>query len=137
MHRHAGERGSISVTGIAIFAMILLTLAIGTNWIDNELALGALRSIVSQAAEAGSLAGAPGGPVGACQAAVAGARGDLLSGPLGRGVTVTCSVQGDVTGDQDIVAIANGSLPNWIVPVTPSVHIVARAHIETAPSQDI
>lgn len=134
--RHdAGERGSVSVTGIVIFFMLLFTMAIGTNWVDNALALGALRATVTQAAEAGSLEGAPGGPVAACQAAAAEARGDLISGSLGNGVQVTCSIEGDVVGDQYIEATASGSLPNWIVPVTPSVNIVAEDHIEVPPVQ--
>ena len=38
--RDAGERGSVSVTGIVIFFLLLFTMAIGTNWVDNALALG-------------------------------------------------------------------------------------------------
>ena len=41
------------VTGIVIFFLLLFTMAIGTNWVDNELALGALRATVAQAAKAG------------------------------------------------------------------------------------
>ena len=134
-HDPAGERGSVSVTGIVIFFLLLFTMAIGTNWVDNELALGALRATVAQAAEAGSLEGAPGGPEAACQAAASEARGDLISGPLGDGVKVTCTVEGDTPGYQYIVATAQGRLPNWIVPVTPSVKIVSQAHIEVAPTQ--
>jgi hypothetical protein len=48
---------------------LLFMLVIGTNWVDNDLALGAFRTAVSQAAQAGSLEGAPGGPVAACLAA--------------------------------------------------------------------
>jgi hypothetical protein len=134
-HDPAGERGSVSVTGIVIFFLLLFTMAIGTNWVDNELALGALRATVAQAAEAGSLEGAPGGPEAACQAAASQARGDLISGSLGNGVQVTCTVEGDTPGDQYIVATAQGRLPNWIVPVTPSVKIVSAVHIEVAPTQ--
>ncbi len=133
--RDAGERGSVSVTGIVIFFLLLFTMAIGTNWVDNELALGALRATVAQAAKAGSLEGAPGGPEAACQSAASEARGDLISGPLGDGVKVTCTVEGDTPGYQYIVATAQGRLPNWIVPVTPSVKIVSQAHIEVAPIQ--
>ncbi len=133
--RDAGERGSVSVTGIVIFFLLLFTMAIGTNWVDNALALGALRATVAQAAEAGSLEGAPGGPEAACQAAASEVRGDLISGSLGDGVKVTCTVEGDTPGDQYIVATAEGALPNWIVPVTPSVKIVSQAHIEVAPTQ--
>ena len=71
---------------------------IGTNWVDNDLALGAFRAAVSQAAQAGSLEGAPGGPVAACLAAAAQARGDLVSGPLGRNVKITCTVEGTGPG---------------------------------------
>jgi hypothetical protein len=133
--RDAGERGSVSVTGIVIFFLLLFTMAIGTNWVDNELALGALRATVAQAAEVGSLVGALGGPEAACEAAASQARGDLISGSLGNGVQVTCSVEGSTPGDQYIVATAQGRLPNWIVPITPSVKVVSADHIEVVPTQ--
>jgi hypothetical protein len=81
------------------------------------------------------LEGAPGGPEAACQAAASQARGDLISGSLGNGVQVTCSVEGSTPGDQYIVATAQGRLPNWIVPITPSVKVVSADHIEVVPTQ--
>ena len=133
MGHEAGERGSISVTVIVVFFALLFMLVIGTNWVDNDLALGAFRTAVSQAAQAGSLEGAPGGPVAACLAAAAQARGNLVSGPLGRDVRITCTVEG--TGPQVIVVTADGTLPNWVVPITAHVHVVAQANIEVDPTQ--
>ena len=85
------------------------------------------------AAQAGSLEGAPGGPVAACLAAAAQARGNLVSGPLGRDVRITCTVEG--TGPQVIVVTADGTLPNWVVPITAHVHVMAQANIEVDPTQ--
>ena len=86
-HRDAGERGSISVTGIVVFFTLIFLLVVGTNWVDDDLALGAFRTVVSEAAQTGALEGAPGGRQDACYEAAARAETDLVSGPLARGTS--------------------------------------------------
>ena len=66
--REAGERGSISVTGIVVFFALIFLLVVGTNWVDDDLALGAFRTVVSDAAHTGALDGAPAAPRAACHA---------------------------------------------------------------------
>ena len=80
----AGERGSISVTGIVVFFTLIFLLVVGTNWVDDDLALGAFRTVVSEAAQTGALDGGPGGPQDACYEAAARAQTDLISGRLPR-----------------------------------------------------
>jgi hypothetical protein len=132
--REAGERGSISVTGIVVFFALIFLLVVGTNWVDDDLALGAFRTVVSEAAQTGALSGAPGGAQDACYEAAARAQMDLVPGPLARNITITCTVEQLPSGAQ-LVAVATGTLPNWVVPVTVRVHVVAQVPVEASPTQ--
>jgi len=134
-NREAGERGSISVTGIVVFFALIFLLVIGTNWVDDDLALGAFRTVVSEAAQTGALQGAPGGPQDACYEAAARAQTDLISGPLARNITITCMLEQLPSGAEILVAVATGTLPNWVVPVTVHVHVVAQVPVEVSPTQ--
>lgn len=131
----AGERGSISVTGIVVFFTLILLLVIGSNWVDNDLALGAFRAVVSQAAQAGALEGAAGGPLDACYAEALQAQANLISGSLAKNIAITCTLQQLPSGTQIIVATADGALSNWDVLVTSHVHVVAQAPVEVNPAQ--
>jgi hypothetical protein len=133
--REAGERGSISVTGIVVFFALILLLVVGTNWVDDDLALGAFRTVVSEAAQTGALDGAPGAAQDACYEAAARAQTDLISGPLARDITITCTLEQLPSGAELLVAVAEGTLPDWVVPVTVHVHVVAQAPIEVSPAQ--
>ena len=135
MDREAGGRGSISVTGIVVFFALIFLLVVGTNWVDDDLALGAFRTVVSQAAQTGALDGAPGGAQDACYEAAARAQTDLISGPLARDITITCSLEQLPSGGELLVAVAAGTLPNWVVPVKVHVHVVAQVPVEVGPSQ--
>lgn len=130
-----GDRGSISVTGIVVFFALIFLLVIGTNWVDNDLALGAFRTVVSQAAQAGALQGVTGGPQDACYAAAARAQADIIAGPLAKDITVTCSLDQLPSGEQLLVATGAGDLPDWVVPVTEHVQVVAQALVQVTPSQ--
>lgn len=134
-HRGAAERGSISVTGIVVFFALILLLLVGTNWVDDDLALGAFRTVVSEAAQTGALEGAPGGPQEACDEAATRAETDLISGRLTRNVAVTCMLEQLPSGAELLVAVAAGTLPNWVVPVTVHVHVVAQVPVEVSPTQ--
>jgi hypothetical protein len=133
--REAGERGSISVTGIVVFFALIFLLVVGTNWVDDDLALGDFRTVVSEAAQAGALDGAPGGAQDACYEAAARAQTDLISGPLARDITITCTLEQLPSGAGLLVAVAAGALPDWVVPVTVHVHVVAQVPVEVSPTQ--
>jgi hypothetical protein len=134
--RHgAAERGSISVTGIVVFFTLIFLLVVGTNWVDDDLALGAFRTVVGEAAQTGALEGAPGGPQEACDEAATRAETDLISRRLTRKVAVTCTLEQLPSGAELLVAVATGTLPNWVVPVTVHVHVVAQVPVEVSPTQ--
>jgi hypothetical protein len=133
--RERYERGSISVTGIVVFFVLIFLLVVGTNWVDDDLALGAVRTVVSEAAQTGALDGAPGEAQGACYEAAARAEMDLISGPLNKNITITCTLEQLPSGAELLVAAAAGTLPNWVVPATVHVHVVAQAPVEVGPTQ--
>jgi hypothetical protein len=133
--REAGERGSISVTGIVVFFALIFLLVVGTNWLDDDLALGAFRTVVSEAAQAGALDEAPGGAQDACYEAAVRAQTDLIAGPLGKKITITCTLEQLPSGAAVLVAIAAGTLPNWVVPVAVHVHVVAQVPVVVNPTQ--
>lgn len=130
-----GERGSISVTGIVVFFTLIFLLVVGTNWVDDDLALGAFRTVVSEAAQTGALDGGPGGAQDTCYEAAARAQTDLVSGPLARDITITCTLERLPSGAELLVAVAAGTLPNWVVPVKVHVHVVAQVPVEVNPTQ--
>lgn len=91
--------------------------------------MGAIQYAVDEGARAGS---AFGGTVGACERAAhttLRGRGGLLTGALGRGVTVQCSVAGDV-----VTASAAGTM-RWLFEAIPpqSVRIESHAVVEATP----
>jgi hypothetical protein len=133
--RGAGGRGSISVTGIVVFFALILLLVVGTNWVDDDLTLGAFRTVVSEAAQTGALYGAPGGAQDACYEAAARAQTDLVPGPLSRTVTITCTLQQLPSGAEVLVAVAAGTLSNWALPVPVQVHVVAQVPVQAGPAQ--
>jgi hypothetical protein len=133
--REAGGRGSISVTGIVVFFALIFLLVVGTNWVDDDLALGAFRTVVSEAAQTGALEGAPGGAQDACYEAAARAQTDLISGLLAKNITITCSLEQLPSGAELLVAVAAGTLPNWVVPLIVHVHVVAEVPVEVGPTQ--
>ncbi len=133
--RRAGGRGSISVTGIVVFFALIFLLVVGTNWVDDDLTLGTFRTIASDAAQAGALYGAAGGAQDACYQAAARAQTDLVPGRFARTVTITCTLQQLPSGAKVLVAVADGTLPNWVVPVPVHVHIVAQVPVQASPAQ--
>jgi len=89
-----------------------------------------VRTAVDEATRAGSLQGAPGGPIAACQAKATEVMSGLLSGPFGQHVTITCGGQGN-----QVIAVASGSLPGWlrVIPNDP-LSVVAAAPLERNPT---
>jgi hypothetical protein len=110
-------------------AITLIVFMAAINLIVDEYGKGAIRTAVDEAAQAGSLQDAAGGPIVACQAKAAQVMSGLLNGPFGHHITISCEVQAG-----QVVATANGNLPAWltIIPVDP-IHVVDAAQIETNP----
>lgn len=111
-------------------AITLVVFMGAINLIVDEYGTGAVRTAVDEATRAGSLQGAPGGPVAACQAKAAEVMAGLLAGPFGRHVTITCGLHGD-----QLVAGATGALPGWlqVIPADP-LRVVATAPLERSPT---
>ena len=101
----------VGVLGIALLTLVFVG---AMNLVVDEYAKGAIRTAVDEGAQAGAAAG---GSVTVCRAEAAQVRRDLLPGPFGAGVVVTCGVQGDT-----VVAAAQGYLPTLVPPV-PRVHV--------------
>ena len=135
-HCQAGERGSISVTGIVVFFALLFYWSCGTNWVDDDLALGAFRTVVSEAAQTRCPRRRHlGGRKRPATEAAARAETDLISGRLPTNITITCTLELLPSGAELLVAVAAGTLPNWVVPVTVHVHVVAQVPVEVSPTQ--
>jgi hypothetical protein len=124
------ERGNAALVTVLAMAITLVVFTVAINFIVDEYGKGAIRTAVDEAAQAGSLQGAPGGPVAACQAKASQVMSGLLNGPFGRNVTITCGIN---TNGQ-VIATADGTLPAWlrVIPTDP-IHVVGTARIETNP----
>ena len=118
----------ITATVAMAFTLVLFVAAI--NVVIDSYGKGAMRTAVDEAARAGSLQGAPGGPVAACQAKAAEVMGNLLPGPFAASVRITCGIDGG-----DVVAVATAGLPGLVrlVP-TVGVRTVGSATMETNPT---
>jgi hypothetical protein len=122
------ESGSAVVPGALAIAILMVLLIGALNFVLDEYAKGAVRTAVDEAAQAGATAG---GSPSACQAEAKQVEGNLLPGPFGGGVSVTCSEEGD-----EMVASAAGALPS-LLPLVPTVHVslIGLSIIAEAPTQ--
>jgi hypothetical protein len=128
--RHRDETGSVIVTLLPVM-ILLFVMLLGTNFVMYEYGQGVVRTAVDEAARAGSQQSAAGGPVAACQAKAAQVMGNLLNGPFGQGVTITCAVQGNT-----VIATATGQFPAWLPPVKAiPVHIEGASQLEQNPTR--
>ena len=124
------ERGSTSLGIVLAMVVVVVVFMAGANLVVFEYGQGSVRTAVDEAARAGSEQAAPGGPVGACQAKAAEVMANLLPGPFGHGLTITCSQTGD-----EVVATAAGRFPGWLPPVPAiRVHIQGASHLEQNPT---
>lgn len=117
---------------VTMLAMTI-TLAVfmgAINLIVDQYAKGVMRTAVDEAARAGSLQGAPGGPVGACDTKAAEVMSNLLNGPFGHGIHIACGLQSG-----QVVAVASGSLPGWLrVIPTDTLRVVGTAPQQANPT---
>jgi len=97
-------------------AILMIVFIGGLNFVLDEYAKGAIHTAVDDAA---------------CQAEARQVQGNLLPGPFGGGISVTCSEDG-----VEMVASARGALPS-LLPLVPRVHIslVGISIIAETPSQ--
>jgi hypothetical protein len=111
-------------------AITLVVFVGGANLIVDEYSRGVLRTAVDEAARAGSQEGAAGGAQAACEAKAAEVMRNLLAGPIGKGVTISCALHGST-----VVATAAGRLPGWLPPVPSwSVHATGVSQLERNPT---
>jgi len=134
LHRH--HPSDVDMTGSAALSILLGMLIVivvfmaGTNFVVFEYGQGVVRTAVDEAARAGSEQQAVGGPIGACESKATQVMGNLLPGPFGRDVTITCAMQG-----YDVVATATGEFPGWLPPVPAlAIHILGSSQLEANPS---
>jgi hypothetical protein len=128
--RCGDERGSTALVIMLAMVVVVVVFMAGANLVVFEYGQGTVRTAVDEAARAGSQQLAPGGPIGACQAKAAEVMANLLPGPFGRGVTITCTQTGT-----DVVATATGRFPGWLPPIPAlSVHIQGVSHLERNPT---
>ena len=123
------QAGNAALVTVIAMAITLIVFMAAINLIVDEYGKGAIRTAVDEAAQAGSLQSAAGGPIAACQAKAAQVMSGLLNGPFGHDITISCTVQAG-----QVVATASGNLPAWltIIPVD-TIHVVDSAQIETNP----
>lgn len=112
---------------------MLITLVVfmaAANLIVYSYGRGVLRTAVDEAARVGSVQAAPGGPVGACQEKAAQVMANLLGGPFGHHVAISCQVSAD-----QVVAVATGTFPAWLPVIPPhSLKVVGTATVSTDPT---
>jgi hypothetical protein len=120
--------GSAVVAGAVAIAILMVVFIGALNFVLDEYAKGAIRTAIDEAAQAGATAG---GSLSACQAEADQVRSNLLPGPFGNGVSLTCTQEGD-----EMVSAAAGALPS-LLPLVPTVHIslVGVSVISEAPAQ--
>ncbi|HTT88165.1 MAG TPA: hypothetical protein VMF65_01335 [Acidimicrobiales bacterium] len=125
---HLPESGSAVVPGALAIAILLVVFIGALNFVLDEYAKGAIRTAVDEAAQAGATAG---GSLAVCEAEATQVRRNLLPGPFGDGISVTCAQQGG-----EMVSSATGSLPS-LLPLVPAIHasLVGISIITEAPAQ--
>ena len=111
-------------------AITLVVFLAAINLIVDQYGQGVVRTAVDEAARAGSLQGAPGGPSPPAKTKADEVMAGLLSGPFGRHITISCAVDGG-----QVVAVATGALPGWlrVIPAD-TLRIVGTAHLENNPT---
>lgn len=124
------ERGNVALITTLAMLITLVVFMAATNLIVYSYGKGVLRTAVDEAARAGSAQGAPGGPTASCQEKATQVMTNLLSGPFGHGITISCAVSGD-----QVIAVASGTFPAWlrVIPAL-SLRVVGTATLATNPT---
>jgi len=111
------ERGDTFLVTLMAVVILLGVVFMAANLIVDQYGQGVVRTAVDEGAQTGSVQGDPAAAVVACQAKETEVMSGLLSGGLGRGIHLSCQVEGS-----DVVAAASGTLPGWLPPV-PAVQV--------------
>jgi hypothetical protein len=123
--RRRDDRGTTSGTFAALGVGTLAFVAL-LNVITYQVGRGAARTAVDQAARAGAIAS---GSPAVCEERAREGLDALLGGPLGDGITVTCTDDG-----QHVEATAAGTFRGWVGPVPDwTWTVTATATREQAP----
>lgn len=119
------DRGFSSVQFVLASALALILFLALANLVVVQYGRGALRSALEQGARAGSVAGS----VTECEAAARDVVSQLLGGAMSDGLTVTCTVDGDV-----VVATGSAVFQSW-TPLTGDfpVEMTSEAALEWGP----
>lgn len=127
----SSERGSAALPILLGMLIVLMVLMAGTNFVVFEYGQGVVRTAVDEAARAGSEQQTNASPVLVCQAKASQVMANLLPGPFGRNISITCVDEGT-----DLVATATGNFPGWLPPVPSlAVHIQGRSRLESNPTR--
>ena len=124
------ERGNVALITTLAMLITLVVFMAATNLIVYSYGKGVLRTGVDEAARAGSAQGALGGPTAACQEKAAQVMTNLLPGPFGHGITISCVVSGG-----QVMAVASGTFRAWlrVIPAL-SLRVVGTANLATNPT---
>jgi len=127
--RLRGERGFVTIEYLLAVGLSMVVLVVIANVVVFEYGHGVVRAAVDQGVREGTRTPTP---VAACQAAAQQVIDDLLggrSGPMGSGVSITCTR----TGTQ-IAATARARFRAWLRPIPDwSFSSSASAAIEATP----
>src|SRR5215475_11942325 len=100
------DRGVTTVTALLAVGVSLILLVALVNYVVWQYGRGAVRSAIDQAARAGSRASAT---ETTCETRAHEALHTLLGGPMGRGITITCTDDG-----HNMHATATGTFHGWL-----------------------
>ncbi len=102
------QRGFVTLEHIAIAAFGLVVFTWCANLILFQYARSVTRLALDEGVRAAIVATDAGG-AGPCEQAIGEALGDLLAGPMGAGINVSCEVGADRG-----TATAVGTIPSWV-----------------------
>lgn len=101
----------VAAAGMAMVVFVLMA-----NLLVVQYGRGVVRAAVDEGARAGSHAG-----IGECRLRAEEVMAQLLGGPLGADVSVTCREAGGL-----VLAVAEGTMPGWL-PGVPDIGVAAEA----------
>ena len=101
--------GFVTVQAVFVYAVALMTLVWLANFIVFQYGRGAVRAAIDEGARTGSRVGAS---EASCEARAHEVLDNLLGGVLGKGVKITCRLDGST-----MLAEARGTFTSWAPPV--------------------
>ena len=118
--RPRSEGGFVTAQAVLVYAFSLLTLVWLANFVVYQYGRGAVRAAIDEGARAGIRVDAS---ADVCRGRAQEVLDNLLRGPMGANVTITCTDEGD-----KVVARATATFASWMPPVpTYSFSVAASA----------